>query len=406
MKYCDLTLAYTETSGGIRTYIEAKRRYLREQTLDQHVLIVPGEQDAHEQDERFSQYTLASPVIPGCAPYRCFWRPDKLLEALRNSAPEVVELGSFFACPWAAFEYRQRRHVEGKPCLVSGFFHTDLADAYFGAPLRDILHDNLHQSRELLRKVGFNLADLVESGAEQYFGSVFRQCDLVFASSPQQIARLRDYGVDGAHLARLGVDLDIFHPARREEAIRARLGAGPETIVIVYGGRLDSEKHVEMLVDAFARLTLPQAMLLMIGEGPLRKKLEARARELPGLVVAPYMADREAFAALLASADLYATAGPHETFGLSVVEAQACGLPVVGVAAGALRERVVPGTGFLVPVNDAQAMADKLEQAARQRVTLGNNARHHVIAAGLGWEGTFRALFSTYQAQWSQLKRA
>ena len=401
MRYCDLTLAYTSTSGGIRTYIDAKRRYLRDHTDDEHVLIVPDDHDDEVREGRFLKRTLASPYIPGCAPYRSFWRPLKLLEALLETQPDVVELGTFFVCPWAAFHYRKRRQEEGRPCLISAFFHTDLAGAYFGSPLREILHDHLSESRELLRRWGLTLAEAAEFGAEHYFGSIFQRCDLVFASSPQQVARLRDYGVANGHLAPLGVDLEQFHPDRRSEQRRAQLGATPETVLIIYGGRLDAEKHVETIVDAFERLTLPSAMLIVTGEGPLRPKLEERSATLPGFRVLPYASSRDEFATLLASSDIYATAGPHETFGLSVIEAQASGLPVIGVDAGALRERVVPGTGFLVPVDDSAAMARMIEEASQASHILGHRAREHVIEAGLDWGGTFRSLFAAYEAAWS-----
>jgi len=402
MRYCDLTLAYTATSGGIRTYIDAKRQYLRDHTEHEHVLIIPGEEDHEESDGRFTIRTLASPFIPGCAPYRFFWRPVKLLDALLETAPDIVELGSFFVCPWAAFQFRKRRQEDALPCLVSAYFHTDLADAYVGSPLREFIRDDLSQSSELLARWGLNLAEAAELGAEHYFGSMFNRCDLVFAASSNQVQRLRDYDYMNGRIAPLGVDLDLFHPRRRSEALRAQLGIKPGAVLIVYGGRLDAEKHVETLVDAFEQLSLPDAMLLVTGEGALRKMLEERAETLPGLVVAPYASSREEFATLLASADIYATAGPHETFGLSVIEAQACGLPVVGVDAGALRERVVPGTGFLVPVDDAAAMARKLEEAALSRGNLGPRARQHVIDAGLDWNGTFRTLFATYEQAWRE----
>ena len=85
-----------------------------------------------------------------------------------------------------------------------------------------------------------------------------------------------------------------------------------------------------------------------------------------------------------------------------MIEAQASGLPVIGVDAGALRERVVPGTGFLVPVDDPPAMARKMEEAAGDRANLGRRAREHVIEAGLDWDGTFRSLFSTYSETWKR----
>jgi len=105
---------------------------------------------------------------------------------------------------------------------------------------------------------------------------------------------------------------------------------------------------------------------------------------------------------ILASADIYVTAGPHETFGLSVIEAEASGLPVVGVAAGALIERVPPEVGCLGPVNDAQAMGRNILKVREQRNTMSQAARRYVIDHGYGWEKTLSNLFSYYQEALSQ----
>ena len=402
MRYCDLTLAYTATSGGIRTYIDAKRQYLRsEGGDDEHVLLIPGECDHLEVDGRFVTCTVASPVIPGCASYRFFWRPDKLVRMLEETQPDVVELGSFFVSPWAAFRYRDQRAAAGRKCLVSAYFHTDIADAYFGATLRKVLDQSLVAHSPLLAKWGKAFADLLEGRAEHYFGHIFQECDLLFAASPAQRDRLRKYGIEEAEVVPLGVDLELFHPRHRSGELRTTLfGANEGTVVIVYAGRLDAEKHVEVLVEAFGRCRLPDARLVLTGEGPLREKFEAEAATREHLLVVPYQKERTAFAALLASADIYATAGPHETFGLSVVEAQACGLPVVGVNAGALPERVVPGTGFLGPAEDAEALARNLEQAAWQRESLSLGARRHVEQSGYDWNATFKRLFQIYRARW------
>jgi len=398
MRYCDVTLAYTATSGGIRTYIDAKRRYLRRLGDDEHILIIPGVHDQVDVDGRFTTRTVASPVIPGCAPYRFFWRPDKLVRILEETQPDVVELGSFLVSPWAAFDYRDKRQEAGLDCLVSAYFHTDVADAYFGVTLRKALNTD----HPILAGLETALMDLLEEGAERYFGRIFKKCDLMFAASPAQCERLRKYGIDTAEIVPLGVDLEFFNPKHRSQEIRANLfGADNQTIVIVYAGRLDVEKHVDVLVDAFGRCQIPNSRLVLTGEGPLREKFEAEAAALPDVLVIPYQKDRAAFAALLASADIYATAGPHETFGLSVVEAQASGLPVVGVNAGALPERVVPGTGFLGPVEDAEALARNLEQAALQHESLSLGARRHVERSGYGWDSTFDRLCQIYRKRWA-----
>ena len=83
-----------------------------------------------------------------------------------------------------------------------------------------------------------------------------------------------------------------------------------------------------------------------------------------------------------------------ETFGVSVIEAQASGLPVVGVAAGAMRDRVDGETGRLGPVDDSDAMAANILsvwQADRSRMAAA--ARAHVEASQFSWDRSLQALF-------------
>ncbi|TWT37496.1 GDP-mannose-dependent alpha-(1-6)-phosphatidylinositol dimannoside mannosyltransferase [Posidoniimonas corsicana] len=392
MRFCDVTLSYTETSGGIRTYIDAKRDYLLEHTNHHHVLIVPGHHDEVEEHDRCTIHRIASPTLPGCEPYRFFWRPDKIRQALDQSAPDVVELGSFYVAPWPVFGYRKDRQAAGHPTVVGGYFHTDIAEAYVGQPMRHAFGE----WNDAIEWLGDRLAELTEKGAEKYVGSVFDHCDLRMASSPKQAARLVDHNVPEVHVVPLGVDLQRFTPDRRSQEVHRAMGVPDNDLALIYAGRLDVEKHVELLVDAVE--LLPDDMrphLILVGEGPLRGKLEKRAKENGRTLVLPYEDDPDRFANLLASADLYVTAGPTETFGLSVLEAQASGLPVVGVEAGALVERVPSELGALGPVDDARAFADNIQQVAPNRQELGRNARRHV-EQHFGWDSTFRKLLGLY----------
>jgi alpha-1,6-mannosyltransferase len=117
------------------------------------------------------------------------------------------------------------------------------------------------------------------------------------------------------------------------------------------------------------------------------------------LVVLPFERDRARFARALASADVYVSAARFETFGLSVVEAQASGLPVVGVHAGAMTERVDASCGELVPALDAEDFARAVTRLAdpELRRTLGRNARRRVETE-YTWERTFTRLLGLYES--------
>jgi alpha-1,6-mannosyltransferase len=396
MRFCDLTMAYNVSSGGIRTYIDEKRRYFLEHTDHEHLLIVPGADDRIEREGRTTTIYIESPLLPNQDTYRYFRRPDKIRDLLVEHQPEIIELGSYYLCPWAAFAYREILQENGQTCLIGCYFHTDMAEAYVGAPLRAIAHDWLGDWSESLAALGEKLAYLAASGVEKYIGAVCERCDLAMAPSAAQAARLREYGVERVQIVPLGVDLQVFHPRHRSETTRSRHGAGPEDLVLIYAGRLSAEKHVLTLIQALERLPAElKAVLWISGHGPLHDDLEVMAGRQRARRLLPYESDRAEFARLLASADLYVTAGPHETFALSVIEAQASALPVVGVDAGALRERVPEGLGYLGPVDHALAMADNIVRAAAERAVIGARARRYVEQQ-FGWNSTFRKLLHCY----------
>jgi alpha-1,6-mannosyltransferase len=94
MKFCDITMAYNATSGGIKTYIEEKRRFLRDNTDCDHLLIIPGARDRVRRSGRTTTVTIRSPLLPGQDAYRFFLSPAKIKQVLIEEAPEIVELGT------------------------------------------------------------------------------------------------------------------------------------------------------------------------------------------------------------------------------------------------------------------------------------------------------------------------
>ncbi len=477
--YCDIVQAYGPTSGGIRTYIDAKRAFLAQETDHEHVLIVPGEVDRLDVDGPLRTYWIQAGTIPKTGGYRFATRMDKLHDILRKEAPHVIEFGSPYLMPWAAFNYRRsvlkkygltrkernlsmreapRRmsgagmelyHSERSPqgsesaeCerererkldptrdpqrdfdsarklairnglsageaadlppipFIVGHYHTDFPQAYVATAAHRGLR--LHQARPDGKRARF--AGRLVDGANRYARRVYGPCDLVMASSLRFCEKLARLGVHSVYHVPLGVDLDIFHPSRRSVALRQNLGLeSADDVLLMYAGRLDSEKRPLMIVDAFERLRSRAAgagsagrnvHLILMGEGPQRDELEALADQVPGLTVLPYQSDKLQLAEHLASADVYVTAGAHETFALSVLEAQACGLPVTGVRAGALVDRVPRELGSLADPESSVSLAESIEEVLEgDRASMGLRAREHVVTS-FGWNRTFRTLLS------------
>jgi alpha-1,6-mannosyltransferase len=361
--------------------LHAERDWCREQGL-QHVLIVPGAEDTVTRDGTLTTHTIASPLLPGSTVYRLLHRSDKVLRILRDELPDVIELHCAYNLPWTALWHR-RRH----PALVSALYMTDLPVAYVETPLR--------------RRAGRFVALAARRLAERYLRGLYTRYDVTIAISPVMRERLHDMGVRQALYVPLGVDLDTFSPSRRSAELRTSLGAAPDDLVIVYAGRLDAEKRPDIVFDAFD--LLPEDMharLVIAGDGPMRSRLEERAAANPRARVIPFVDDRAELATLLASCDVYASAMAHETFGLSVVEAQACGLPVTGVRAGAMVDRVIDGVdGFLVEPDAAEAMAERIRATPRDEWQLMGRRARDRVEAEFSWRRTFETLLQIYRSR-------
>jgi alpha-1,6-mannosyltransferase len=145
------------------------------------------------------------------------------------------------------------------------------------------------------------------------------------------------------------------------------------------------------VVEAFRRL--PESLgarLALLGEGPLKEEIAALGDQR--IVLPGYVHSRTELARWLASADVYVSAMADETFGVSIIEAQASGLPVVGVAGGAMIDRVTDSTGRLGPVGDGAAMARNiLDVWGADHRAMSDQARAHALQ--FGWERSMEALF-------------
>jgi glycosyltransferase involved in cell wall biosynthesis len=204
-----------------------------------------------------------------------------------------------------------------------------------------------------------------------------------------------------------GVDSARFQPdAAARVAVRAELGIGSRPL-IVSAGRLVSKKGFEYLIDAAARLTdLDELVVAVAGDGDLRDSLRARAAALGPRVRFLGNRTQDDVARLCAAADVIAVpsvrddAGNVDGLPNFALEALASGTPVVATRAGGLPQAVEDGhTGRLVAERDADALADAIRallvdhDAARR---MGDAARADVIAR-FGWDRTAASFEAAYE---------
>lgn len=277
--------------------------------------------------------------------------------------------------------WRQRRpdcvHVatEG-PLGVSAIF----AARHLDIPVFSSFHTNFHSYGS-----HYGYTFLIQ-WVYRYLRWVHNKTLGTFAPSEDVCEDLRKAGFENVHRMARGVDTRLFRADRRSEALRARWGAVPEDPVVVYVGRIASEKNIPLLVRAVAamREQEPRLKLVLVGDGPQRAKLE---KAHPEFIFAGAQVG-EALAEYYASGDLFLFPSVTETFGNVVTEAMASGLLVLAYHYAAPQKHIVSGgNGFTVPFNDEAAFLAQSLALLQQR-TLWHELRAaaQVTAQDLSWD--------------------
>jgi glycosyltransferase involved in cell wall biosynthesis len=193
---------------------------------------------------------------------------------------------------------------------------------------------------------------MVARGAIRWSAGFADTADLVLAPSDFVARRLRAQGVRRPiEVLPTGIDLDRFRPGDRADA-RRTLRLAADDRVLLYVGRLDREKNLEFLLEAIARVRVPRVRLLLVGRGTQAAALRraAEARGVADRVDLRGGSPPDGLPAYYRAADAFVFASTTETQGLAVLEAMACGLPVVAVRATGIEEVVAEGvSGLLVP---------------------------------------------------------
>ena len=336
---CDVTQSWSEVGGGVGTYLRHKRQHIIDTSLHHHLLIVPGARDEVIESGRTITATVASPKVPGSPNYRLLLRSGEVRRLLERFRPDLIECQDAYNLPWAAIAHAKRH--PGTATVAA--YMTDFPTVYVERPFA--------------KYVGKAIGGAASRLCYWYCGKLYPKFDLTYALSEHGgAAKLRSLGIDPVEVVPLGVELGEFSPDRRDPALRRELGVADDAPLLIYAGRLDGEKRAQSVVDAFR--ALPDnlgAHLVLLGDGPLREQFLAAS--LPRFHAPGFVTGRAELARWLASADLYVSGMADETFGISIIEAQASGLPVVGVAAGAMIDRITDDIGRLGPVGDSAAMA-------------------------------------------------
>ncbi|MFE7244101.1 glycosyltransferase [Streptomyces sp. NPDC057580] len=358
----------TPSSGGLRTALdELGRGYLA--AGHEPVLVVPGDSAGDVYTEQGRVITLPGPVLPGSGGYRVLAGRRRLRDLLGTLRPDRLEVSDRTTLRWTG-EWARRARV---PAVMVSHETADGVLRTWGVP--PAAAGRAADRLNILSAHAYTRIVCTTEWAEREFIRI---------------------GARNVVRAPLGVDLWRCRPGRRSTVLRARHAHG-RSVLILLCSRLSVEKRPGRALDALAVLNglgVP-ATLLVAGDGPLRAGLESRVRaeRLP-VEFLGHVRDRERMADLQAAADICLAPGPAETFGLSALEALACGTPVVASASSALPE-VIGGAGaaaadtgdaFAAAVRELLARPEKERRtAARQRAEL------------FGWDRSVAAFLAAHE---------
>ena len=264
----------------------------------------------------------------------------------------------------------------------------------------DVIHANGHavhlESALAARMARIPVVLHVHEEMEQVFGRALRTGAVALADRSVAVSRAVADGIPAAVRGRVqvianGVDVTAFSPAGAhvdQAAVRALLGCGADQVLMVALTRLDPEKRIEDLIDAAARLRPePGWHLAVVGstssyDAYAREVMARGAARLGGRVSFPGRSDD--VAAIINAADIVVHAGVVEGMPLGLIEAQACGRPVIAYAVAGVPEAVRDGvTGLLAPGKDVAALSAHMQtlvdDPARRRA-MGADGRRHAVS--------------------------
>jgi alpha-1,6-mannosyltransferase len=330
MRIVDVCAFYSPFGGGVRTYVDAKLR-VASHFGHELIVIAPGEQNSVRRIGPGAVLaTIASPTLPVDRKYRYFDDEAALHRLLDAWQPDHVEASS----PWSSATMVGRWQGAATRSLV---MHADPLAAY--------------AYRWLGGLVPTPVIDRWFARFWSHLRGLDGMFDLVVCANDSLTARLRDGRVHGAETIRMGVEPGLFSPRLRNLELRTNilesLGLDSSAVLLIGVGRLAGEKRWDMVVRAAGECARGRRIgLLLVGEGPKRRKLLQLADRLGHVALVPGVADRAELARLLASADALVHGCEAETFSMVAAEARASGIPLIVPDRGAAADHLVPGAGF------------------------------------------------------------
>src|SRR3984893_7124006 len=224
MKVCDLSQFYSAFSGGVKRYLEEKRKYANE-LGHQHLLIVPGQKTEKIETPGSRTFLIGSPLVSRTSRYRALLNLNAVEEILEREKPDIIESSDPYQIAWKAIVSGEALHIP-----VVGFYHSHFPEAYL---------------RTTMKYLGETATNVMMEVAKNYVRSLYNHFRKTFVPSSGLAQVLSDWGVENVVLCELGVDTAAFTKALDKSTTRTEFDIPKDRIVLLYVGRLADEKNVD-----------------------------------------------------------------------------------------------------------------------------------------------------------------
>lgn len=382
MKLCDLTQFYSPLSGGVKRYVHEKIRYIQTATGDEHVLIIPGARTEMIETERSRIYTIRSPLLSRTSRYRALVNLRAIEEILEREMPDLIESGDPYQVAWKAIA-----SGVGLRIPVVGFYHSHFPEAYL---------------RTASRFLGRTATEFVMDLARRYVRQIYNQFEATLVPSERLGQLLSDWGLRNVQAVDLGVNVAVFRPEPDDSvSTRKSLGIPADRCLLLYVGRLAQEKNTQTLFAAFAALLRrdpDRYHLLIVGDGLQGEELRELQERVGCITWQCYSADSEELARFYRAAELLVHPGVQETFGLTALESQACGTPVVGIRGSYMDRIIFGGQRHWAAENTVAALTDAVVAASGGELREEGLKAAKEVREQYAWSEVFARLFRVYDS--------
>jgi glycosyltransferase involved in cell wall biosynthesis len=370
VKLAIVTETYPPEVNGVASTIARFIKGLAEMGHD-ITLIRPrqGFKDKPKNESHFKEILTLGMPIPGYSSLR-MGLPQKnmLLKQWASDRPNLVHIVTEGPLGWSALEAAKKLNIP-----ICSDFRTNF-DAY-----------STHYGMSFLK-----------NSIQRYLRYFHNNCNFTMVPTQDLKNQLLSNGFERLRIVARGIDTELFNPLKRSQELRDQWGIKDNQKVVLYVGRLASEKNLQVTVDTFKAMLQKDSNLKMVwvGDGPEKGSLKLSC---PNSIFAGVQTG-EALAAHYASGDIFLFSSLSETFGNVTIEAMASGLAVLAYDYAAARQFIDHGVnGFLASPNEANSFVTVGLELIKDDVNLENlRAQARQTTLEISWDQVTKKLENNY----------